>query len=120
MVRKNQPRGNASSTQAELKSSWLKSAEYNPVTEELTLITKRGARILVPEVEERLHWLFTHSPPGKFFNHHLKSKVKAQADEEWFVELEGRRIKVDAMTYQKVISEIMSDCDEYSYAIPTK
>lgn len=67
--------GTSKNFQTKLKSSWLKGCVYDPQSKELTLVTKKGDLILCSDVDERDHWLFTHSPPGKFYHHHLKSKV---------------------------------------------
>jgi len=96
-------RGSTKNIHTNLKSSWLKSSSWNSSTEVLTLETKQGRKIRIPGVEERDHWLFTHSPPGKFYHHHLKSKVD---DGSRVITVDGRSIRVDAMTYQQLSSQI--------------
>jgi hypothetical protein len=100
---KNRQSGETKNIHTNLKSSWLKSSSWNPGTNELTLFTKRGHKINIPGVEERDHWLFTHSPPGRFYHHHLKSKVD---DGSKVILVDGKSIKVDAMTYQSLCSQI--------------
>ncbi len=95
--------GKTQNIHTKLKSSWLKSSSWNPKTKELTLVTKKGHKIDIPEVEERDHWLFTHSPPGRFYHHHLKSKVD---DGSRIITVNGKSIKVDSMTYQALCSQV--------------